>query len=178
MNLRMIKQSKFTRKYCKVSSFEGCPVHFSNPDHDLEVIWQSSTAHCISERLANSLHIWNWKRKRGNYLVFCRNTCSLYGRNDLFGENAITSTGFGGSLIGYEGSLSCFKVQGNFLLLCSSTNFVGYSHDVYRPAISQELTWNVQVDGKLILAQEVAIREYWHHLTSTLNFKILEILSV
>ena len=56
----------------------------------------------------------------------------------------------------------CFKVQGNFLLLCSSTNFVGYSHDVYRPAISQDLTWNVQVDGKLILAQEVAIWEYWH----------------
>ena len=46
--------------------------------------------------------------------------------------------GFGGSPIGYEGSLSCFKVQGNFLLLFSSTNFVGYSHDVYRPA--QELT--------------------------------------
>ena len=32
---------------------------------------------------------------------------------------------FGG--IGYEGSLSRIKVQGNFLLLCSSTNFVSYS---------------------------------------------------
>ena len=30
--------------------------------------------------------------------------------------------------ISCEGSLSRFKVQGNFLLLCSSTNFVGYSY--------------------------------------------------
>ncbi len=38
------------------------------------------------------------------------------------------SVGFGGSSIGYEGSLSRFKVQGNFLLLCSCTNYVGYSY--------------------------------------------------
>ena len=36
--------------------------------------------------------------------------------------------GFGGSPIGYAGFMSCFKVQGNFLLLCSSNNFVGYSY--------------------------------------------------
>ena len=30
--------------------------------------------------------------------------------------------------IGYAGFVSCFKVQGNFLLLCSSSNFVGYSY--------------------------------------------------
>ena len=35
---------------------------------------------------------------------------------------------FWGSPIGYEGSLSSFKVQDNFLLPCSSTNLVGYSH--------------------------------------------------
>ena len=37
---------------------------------------------------------------------------------------------FWGSPISCEGSLSRFKVQRNFFLLCSSTNFVGYScHD-------------------------------------------------
>ena len=68
-----------------------------------------------------------------------------YGRNYLFGEHAITKCGgspigfagfeyglwgigFGESPIGYEVSLSRFKVQGNFLVLCSSTNFVGYSY--------------------------------------------------
>ena len=35
---------------------------------------------------------------------------------------------FGGSPIGYAGFISCFKVHGNFLLLCSSNNFVGYSY--------------------------------------------------
>ena len=35
---------------------------------------------------------------------------------------------FWGYPIGYEGSLSRFKVQGNFFVLCSSTNFVGYSY--------------------------------------------------
>ena len=34
---------------------------------------------------------------------------------------------FGGSLSIFEGSLSRLKVQGNFLRLCSSTSFVGYS---------------------------------------------------
>ena len=73
-----------------------------------------------------------------------------YGRNYLFGENAITKCGespigfaalgyglwdigFRGPPMGYEGSLHRFKVQGNFFLLCSSTNFVGYSyvyHDI------------------------------------------------
>ena len=42
-------------------------------------------------------------------------------------EYAITKCG--GSYIGYEGSPSRFRVQGNFLLLCSSTNFVRYSHN-------------------------------------------------
>ena len=68
-----------------------------------------------------------------------------YGRNYLFGENAITKCGdspigfaaleyglwgigFRGPPMGYEGSLHRFKVQGNFFLLCSSTNFVGYSY--------------------------------------------------
>ena len=68
-----------------------------------------------------------------------------YGQKNVFGENAITKCrgsaigfagfecglwgiGFGGSPVGYEGSVSHFKVQGNFLLLCSSTNFVGYSY--------------------------------------------------
>lgn len=34
---------------------------------------------------------------------------------------------FGGSLSIFEGSLSRLKVQGNFLRLCSSTSFLGYS---------------------------------------------------
>ena len=71
-----------------------------------------------------------------------------YGRNYLFVENVIIKCGgvpigfggfqyglwilwgirFGRSPIGYEGSLSRFKVQGKFLLLCSSTNFVDYSY--------------------------------------------------
>ena len=60
-----------------------------------------------------------------------------------FSENAITKGGgvpyrfcsfsilgyrfLGGPLSIFEGSLSRFNVQGNFLLLCSSTSFVGYS---------------------------------------------------
>ena len=39
-------------------------------------------------------------------------------------EYGLWSIGFGRSPIHYEGSLSRFKVQGNFILLCSSTNFV------------------------------------------------------
>ena len=42
-------------------------------------------------------------------------------------EHGLWGIGFGGSPIGYAGFMSCFKVQGNFLLLCSSNNFVGYS---------------------------------------------------
>ena len=42
--------------------------------------------------------------------------------------NGLRGIGFGGPLIGYAGFMSCFKVQGNFLLLCSSNNFVGYSY--------------------------------------------------
>ena len=76
-----------------------------------------------------------------------------YGRNYLFGENMgkchhqmwrvpyrfcgfgiwIMENRFRGPPIDYEGSLHRFKVQGNFFLLCSSTNFVGYSyvyHDI------------------------------------------------
>ena len=33
--------------------------------------------------------------------------------------------------MGYAGFMSCFKVQGNFLLLCSSSKFVGYSYLAY-----------------------------------------------
>ena len=44
-------------------------------------------------------------------------------------EHGLWGIGFGGSPIGYAGFMSCFKVQGNFLLLCSSNNFVGYSYD-------------------------------------------------
>ena len=40
-------------------------------------------------------------------------------------EHGLRGIGFGGSPIGYAGFMSCFKVQGNFLLLCSSNNFVG-----------------------------------------------------
>ena len=40
----------------------------------------------------------------------------------------IGGIGFGWSPIGYAGFMSCFKVQGNFLLLCSSSNLVGYSY--------------------------------------------------
>ena len=40
--------------------------------------------------------------------------------------DGLRGIGFGGSPIGYAGFMSCFKVQGNFLLLCSSNNFVGY----------------------------------------------------
>ena len=36
-----------------------------------------------------------------------------------------------GSPIGYSGFMSRFEVQGNFLLLCSSSNFVGYSYVCY-----------------------------------------------
>ena len=46
-------------------------------------------------------------------------------------EHGLRGIGFGGSPIGYAGLMTCFKVQGNFLLLCSSSNFVGYSQ-VYR----------------------------------------------
>ena len=43
-------------------------------------------------------------------------------------EHGLRGIGFGWSPIGYAGLVglvSCPKVQGNFLLLCSSTNFVG-----------------------------------------------------
>ena len=43
-------------------------------------------------------------------------------------EHGLRGIGFGWSPIGYAGFVSCRKVQGNFLLLCSSTNFVGYSY--------------------------------------------------
>ena len=92
-----------------------------------------------------------------------------YVRNYFFGENAITKCGgspigfaaleyglwgigFGGSPVGYEGSLNRFKVQGNFLLLCSSTNFVGYSYRFFRFCMKKEtgfcinfnqLTWSL-----------------------------------
>ena len=49
----------------------------------------------------------------------------------LFIWTWIVGIGFGWSPIGYAGFVSCPKVQGNFLLLCSSTNFVGYSYDWY-----------------------------------------------
>ena len=45
-------------------------------------------------------------------------------------EHRLRGIGFGGSPIAYAGFMSCFKVQGNFLLLCSSNNFVGYPHDI------------------------------------------------
>ena len=51
-----------------------------------------------------------------------------YGSKLLVGETAITKWGW--SHIGYEGSLSRFKVQGSFLLLCSATNFVSYSYEI------------------------------------------------
>ncbi len=41
-------------------------------------------------------------------------------------EHGLRGIGFGGSPIAYAGFRSCLKVQGNFLL-CSSSNFVGYS---------------------------------------------------
>ena len=73
-----------------------------------------------------------------------------YGRNYLFGENMgkchhqmwrvpyrfcgfgiwIMENRFRGPPIDYEGSLHRFKVQGNFFLLCSSTNFVSYSYEI------------------------------------------------
>ena len=37
----------------------------------------------------------------------------------------------GGHPIGYVGFMTCLKVQGNFLLVCSSNNFVGYSYKEY-----------------------------------------------
>ena len=43
-------------------------------------------------------------------------------------EHGFRGIGFGGSPIGYAGFMSRFKVQGNFLLLSSSNNFVGYSY--------------------------------------------------
>ena len=43
-------------------------------------------------------------------------------------EHGLWGIGFGGPPIGSAGFMSCFKVQGNFLLLCSSNNFVGYSY--------------------------------------------------
>ena len=48
-------------------------------------------------------------------------------------EHGLWGIGFGGSPIGYAGFMSCFKVQGNFLLLCSSNNFVGYSYETWTP---------------------------------------------
>ena len=90
-----------------------------------------------------------------------------YGRNYSFGENAITKCGgppfgcaafeyglwgigFGRSPIGYEGSLNRFKVQGNFLLLYLSTNFVGYYIACSFPSglgLGQNLPKLTQVDS-------------------------------
>ena len=88
-----------------------------------------------------------------------------YGRNCLFGENAITKCGgspigfagfeyglwgigFGGSPIGYEGSLSRFKVQGNFLVLCSSANFVGYSYHYHQSIQNFERSgWTARIQS-------------------------------
>ncbi len=44
-------------------------------------------------------------------------------------EHGLRGIGFGGSPIGYAGFMSCFKIQGNFLLLCSSNTFAGYSYE-------------------------------------------------
>jgi len=53
-------------------------------------------------------------------------------------EYGLWGISFGGSPIGYEGSLSRFQVQGNFLPLCSCTNFVGYSYQYHSTP-----TWNI-----------------------------------
>ena len=62
-------------------------------------------------------------QKRKKVKPYLKLIYSLFSR-----EHGLRDIGFGGSPIGYAGFMSCFKVQGNFLLLCSSSNFVGYSH--------------------------------------------------
>ena len=58
----------------KVLMDAGAPYIFP-----IQTSLTSSTAQCISERLANSLHLWNWTRKRGHGVgvVFCRSTLFL-----------------------------------------------------------------------------------------------------
>ena len=51
-------------------------------------------------------------------------------------EHGLRGIGFGWSPIGYAGFVSCPKVQANFLLLCSSTNFVGYSYQLVRTSLN------------------------------------------
>ena len=43
-------------------------------------------------------------------------------------KHGLRGIGFGWFPVSHEGLVSRFKVQGDSLLLCSSTNFVGYSH--------------------------------------------------
>ena len=46
--------------------------------------------------------------------------------------------------------MSCFKVQGNFLLLCSSSNFVGYSYNLflYTHQVKHEATSDIMYINK------------------------------
>ena len=78
---------------------------------------QVSSMHQQCERHAKGTQ----KRKKESETL--SETDSLFSR-----EHGLRDIGFGGSPIGYAGFMSCFKVQGNFLLLCSSSNFVEYSY--------------------------------------------------
>ena len=60
------------------------------------------------------------KKKESEALAATNGLCSS--------EHGLRGLGLAGSPISYAGFMSCFKVQGNFLLLCSSNNFVGYSY--------------------------------------------------
>ena len=65
--------------------------------------------------------------------------------------------------------MSCFKVQGNFLLLCSSNNFVGYSGDFQVPSVNfpgSRDNWVVSLLVHLFCSQQNRGMRQWFHMCS------------
>ena len=140
---RFIARRRLTKAKLLLVTLVAAEVSWnSHPTKHFEAWYSSSQVHQIwahesAGKNAVSINI-------QSYNIISIWAYMSYGRNYLFGENAITKMrgvrhrfcrlwiwimGYQclGVPIGYEGSLSRFKVQGNFWLLCSSTNFVGYS---------------------------------------------------